>query len=270
MQSPHTPENWSAASAAYDLNFADFTGQYAESLLERADLHPEQSVVELAAGTGALTLRLAPRVGQLLSTDYSEGMLARLQPKLERAALTNVTLRQMNGMAMDLKDAEFDRALCQFGIMLFDDPSAGMREMCRVLKPGGRAVLSGWAGPDRFETFGVFTRAIAIGAPDLPKPTARAPIFVLSEPSEFEGMLIDAGFQSAKVDFVTHRFQPPSIDRFLEIFQVSAPPARQLFAAVGPEVTARILAAMRSILEERFGDGPISLANTATVGVAVR
>jgi ubiquinone/menaquinone biosynthesis C-methylase UbiE len=108
--SAHTPDEWDEASAHYDANITDFTSNYAE----------------VAAGGGALTLALAPHCAELLSTDYSQGMLDLLQEKLTARGPDNVTCRQMDGMALDVPDATFHRGFCQFGMMLFAEPGAGM------------------------------------------------------------------------------------------------------------------------------------------------
>ncbi|MBK8164322.1 MAG: class I SAM-dependent methyltransferase [Gammaproteobacteria bacterium] len=61
------------------------------------------------------------------------------------APLTNVSFRTMPAEHLDFADASFDKALCRFGVMLFEDPLKGCREIHRVLKPGGAFAFAVWA-----------------------------------------------------------------------------------------------------------------------------
>jgi ubiquinone/menaquinone biosynthesis C-methylase UbiE len=243
---------------------------FAEAAIEAAELAEASRVVEVAAGSGALTLELAPLCEDLLAIDYSQGMLDRLRPKLEAEGYEHVRLAQMDGMALDLEDEQFDHAFSQFGVMLFDEPARGLAELCRVLIPGGRAVVTAWAGPDRFETFGMFGKAVQRALPDMPMPDGPPPIFSLSDVDVFATMLETAGFSEARVDHVTRTLSVDSVDEFVEVFTVSAPPPRALFAAIGPEASERVRQALHDVLTERFGAGPVELSNTATLGVARR
>jgi len=270
MPSPHTAENWDAASANYDANITEFTAKYADDALAYAELGSGLRTLEVAAGGGAMTLKLAPQVGELLAVDFSQGMVDLLRAKLAELGHDNVTCQQMDGMALDLPDASFDLGICQFGMMLFDNPGKGLSEMARVLKPGGRAVITAWAGPDKFEAFGLFGMAIRTGLPDMPMPPGPPPIFSLSDPERFTAMMLEAGFSEARVEHATHVMTSPSIDEFVHMFSTSAPPARALFAKIGPKGAERVQGALRKLLQDRFGDGEIVLSNTATIGVATK
>jgi ubiquinone/menaquinone biosynthesis C-methylase UbiE len=270
MRSPHTPENWNEASEHYDEHITPWTGQFAEEAIRAAELGDDARVLEVAAGGGALTLPLAPLCGELLAVDYSQGMLDRLRSKIEASGHTHVRLQQMDGMALDLEDESFDYAFSQFAVMLFGEPARGLSELCRVLVPGGRAVVTAWAGPEHFDTFAIFGEAMRRALPDHPKPDGPPPIFSLSDVEVFTSMLKDAGFSEARVDHVTRTWSVDSADEFVKLFFISAPPGRQLAAAIGPEATGRVKEAMHDVLAERFGVGPVELSNTATLGVARR
>jgi ubiquinone/menaquinone biosynthesis C-methylase UbiE len=196
-------------------------------------------------------------------------MLERLRPKLDAEGHSHVSLAKMDGMALDVESESFDAALCQFGVMLFPEPARGIQELYRVLKPGRRAIVTAWAGPEKFESFGVFGKAIRRALPDLELPSP-PPIFSLSDENVFTSMLKDAGFSEASVEHVTRVWTKATAEEFTDIFTSSAPPARALFAAIGPEGAKRVRDAMHEVLKERFGNGPVELKNTATMGIARR
>jgi SAM-dependent methyltransferase len=130
-----------------------FFHDYAEDMAKRLEVRPEISVLETACGTGIVTERLLARLagrGKLVATDLSEPMLAYAAAKLPRALPTakNVEWRQADATELPFDDRSFDAVVCQFGLMFFPDKSAGLREAFRVLKPGGRALVSVW---DRLE-----------------------------------------------------------------------------------------------------------------------
>lgn len=266
---PHTPENWGAASQAYDEKIAPFTGSYAPELVERLDADETSKVLEVAAGSGALTEVLAPEVGSLLATDFSSEMIERLRARLGAREIANVECAVMNGMALELEDAAFDRVICNFGLMLFPDRSRGFAEMRRVLRPGGRAVVSGWAGPSDFEAFGIFMAALQHAIPDRPAPPAPAPIFSLADPDAFRAEMEAAGFVDARVDLVEGHFDAESNDHLWDMLTSGAPPAKVLLDQIGPEATVEVRASLDGLLRERFGEGSIRLRNVATVGTGV-
>jgi ubiquinone/menaquinone biosynthesis C-methylase UbiE len=117
---------------------------WAADLLELAALRPGERLLDLACGTGIVARLAAPRVGpagRVVGVDVNQGMLAvaRSRPAPAGAA---IEWRQESATALALPDATFDVVLCQQGLQHIPDRSAAVREMRRVLVPGGRALAS--------------------------------------------------------------------------------------------------------------------------------
>lgn len=266
MESPHTPENWSAAAADYDEAITDFTSLYIDDLLERLEPSPSCETLEVAAGPGNVTVRLSPRCQRVLATDYAPGMIERLRMRLEREGVQNVECAVMDGQALDVEDGTFSRAVSNFGVMLFSDRAAGFSEMRRALRPGGRAAVSGWSGPDKFEAFGLFGQAVQKALPDLPQPDQPPPIFSLADVDRFEAEMEAAGFTDVRVDRVDHVFETPSKEAFWDLMSNAAPPAKVLFARIGEDNVQAVKDQLFEMLDARFGGGPVALHAEATIG----
>jgi SAM-dependent methyltransferase len=134
--------------ADYELIAEPFTQPYAEQAVVLAGgVRAGTRVLDVAAGTGALTLLAARAGAHVLGTDFAPGMVARLAERIAAAGFDDVrcSARVMDGRALDLPDDSFDMAFSMFGVMLFDDPLRGLAEMVRVVRPGGRVVLAVWA-----------------------------------------------------------------------------------------------------------------------------
>ena len=124
-----------------------FFEAYAEDLARRiAALQPHR-VLEIAAGTGALTRALATRLGpdaHIIATDLSPAMLERARTDVRLANDGRMTWRLADALSLPFGDAAFDVVACQFGVMFFPDKVRGYREVHRVLKPGGAFVFNVW------------------------------------------------------------------------------------------------------------------------------
>jgi demethylmenaquinone methyltransferase / 2-methoxy-6-polyprenyl-1,4-benzoquinol methylase len=92
--------------------------------------------LDVATGTGDLAIELAARGGDVVGSDFSEGMLARARTKAP-----GLTWEQADAMALPYPDGTFDAATVGFGARNFGDLSRGLREMARVVRPGGRVVI---------------------------------------------------------------------------------------------------------------------------------
>jgi len=175
--------------------------RYAADLAERAAALTPTAVLEIAAGTGAVTRALAPKLpahARYVVTDLNQPMIdyaASQQPPDSR-----ITWQQADALKLPFEDASFDLVLCQFGAMFFPDRPLAYREAKRVLKPGGHYLFNVW---DRIEE-NVFahevTKALAVIFPDdPPRFLARTPHGYHDKAlirSELEG----AGFSGVTID----------------------------------------------------------------------
>jgi ubiquinone/menaquinone biosynthesis C-methylase UbiE len=117
-----------------------------------AALQPGEWVVDVACGTGLVTVRAAASVGPegvVVGTDISAQMVASAYTVAARQRLRHTTFARMDAEALQLQDGTFDVALCALGLMYVPNPLRALREMHRVLKPGGRAVAAVWGQRDR-------------------------------------------------------------------------------------------------------------------------
>lgn len=134
--------------------FAD----WAPAVADAAALAPGQRVLDVACGTGILARTAADRVGEkgsVTGLDLNRAMLtvaARVRPDLD--------WRQGDAQALPFADGSFDRVLCQMALMFFPDRSAAVREMARVVLPGGIVTLMAPATLDAQPAWGPFVQVV--------------------------------------------------------------------------------------------------------------
>lgn len=262
-----TPEGWDATREGYDAEVAPFTGQFARSAFELAGLSPGSRVLDVAAGTGALALHAARAGMNVLATDFAPGMIAKLREHVREEGLRNLDTAVENGQSLGLADASFDAAFSIFGLIFFPDRAAGFRELHRVLRPGGVAVVTGWCGPDRFRVFGVIGHALREAVPDLPAPAEPPAALSLADPERFRSEFEAAGFKEVGIRTLSHPFKADSASAVLDRFQTAAPPLRALVENLGPDQLTAFRKAMLRLLEAEFGGGPVTLDCEAHVGI---
>jgi ubiquinone/menaquinone biosynthesis C-methylase UbiE len=129
---------WDNIAAGYDRTNTPTQMWLANEGLRRADLRAGMRFLDVAAGSGALSIPAARLGAQVLATDLSQVMLEHLNARARNEELS-IETRVMDGHALELKDNTFDIAGSQFGVMLFPDMPRGIREMARVTKPGAGA-----------------------------------------------------------------------------------------------------------------------------------
>src|SRR5687767_10642743 len=142
--------------------------------LRRAGLRAGMRFLDVAAGSGALSIPAARLGAQVLATDMSPAMLKLLEARAGQEGLT-VETRVMDGQALQLDDNSFDLAGSQFGVMLFPDMPKGISEMARVVKPGGRVLMNVYGDPHKIEFFGFFVDSIQSVRPSFNGPPMDPP-----------------------------------------------------------------------------------------------
>jgi SAM-dependent methyltransferase len=196
-------------------------------LIEHLELQPGQRVLELASGpgdTGFMAAELLAPGGTLISSDASEPMLEVARARARALGIDNVEFKQLELEWIDLPTASVDAVLCRWGVMLVVDPAAALREVRRVLRPGGRAALAVWAPPEENPWATIPTRVLVdLGHEEAPDPNAPG-MFALAAEGRLRELLEDAGFVDVFVESVTLTRALPGVREYVDqMLDVSVP-----------------------------------------------
>lgn len=153
MTIPETPvrtsrEQFDRQAAHYNAQWNTWTEKTLHWLLENADHRPEDTVLDVATGTGFTALAFAPHVRSVVGLDVSPGMLAEARQKQEAQALTNVTWIEGAAEAMPFPNASFSLVTTRVAPHHFLSIPQFLAEVKRVLIPGGRFLLADTCVPD--------------------------------------------------------------------------------------------------------------------------
>jgi ubiquinone/menaquinone biosynthesis C-methylase UbiE len=202
-----------SAAEVYDEFFVPaLFEEWAQRIADAASVKPGQRVLDVATGTGILARTVAERVapgGSVVGLDINEGMLAVAQRKASQ-----VEWRQGAAESLPFEAESFDAVVSQFGLMFFEDKTAAIREMMRVLRPGGQLTVAVWGrleeSPGYADLAALLERLFGKEAAE----ALRAP-FTLSDVSKLRSILSDAGLSDAKI--TTHQGSThfPSIESWM-------------------------------------------------------
>ncbi len=201
-------ERWERAAQGWGkraANVRDWGMPASAWMIEHLGLQPGQRVLDLAAGpgdTGFLAAELVAPGGTLITSDGAEAMLAVARARAQELGIGNVEFKQLDLEWIDLPTASVDAVVCRWGVMLTVDPAAALREIRRVLTPGGRAALAVWAPPEDNPWATIPTRALVTLGHAEPPPADAPGMFALAAPGRLGEMLEDAGFTEVVVDAV--------------------------------------------------------------------
>lgn len=269
LQPDQRPTLWSDHVAVYEAVFEPLTNAFARRALDRLNLAPGASLLDVAAGSGGAALMAASHNIDVLAIDASPGMVSRIR---ERAAATAAGPRLramvMDGQALSLPDASFDAAISTFGVILFPDAPAGMREMARVLRPGGRVAIVAWTEPQRYEAATRLIDAIAAVRGPQPLPATMPAQLRFREEAEFRTLLRAGNLKVEEIVRVEERMRAPSA-RWLAQHLDFAPGMAAWLSSLGDD-RERVLDAFVAALERDQGTGEIALLAVVFVGIARR
>ena len=174
LQPDQRPERWDDRVALYEQAFEPLSLAFARQAIGRIGPRPGMRVLDVAAGAGGAALALAEAGAVVTATDASPRMIDRVRRRAGAAGVA-VDARVMDGTALEFPDAAFDAALSVFGVILFPDAVAGLSEMRRVVRPGGRVAVVAWTQPHRYELAANLWEAILSIGLDPAAPAASPP-----------------------------------------------------------------------------------------------
>ncbi len=185
------------AAAAYDALFVPaLFDQWVSMVADAAAIGPGQRVLDVACGTGVLTREIAARIGKnghVVGLDPSPGMLA-------FAAARQSAVEWTRGVAESIPfpDHSFDAVVSQFGLMFFEDAGQSIREMLRVLQPGGRYSIAVWDAVDNIPGYSAELALIGRLAGEAAASAVRAP-FCLGDRGQLSALFEAAGARRTEI-----------------------------------------------------------------------
>jgi ubiquinone/menaquinone biosynthesis C-methylase UbiE len=259
------PAAWSEAAPGY----AQFIGswlEYAHEALRLVPVRASDDVLDVATGPGTLALLAAPKAAHVVAVDFSPGMLKVLEARAAAANVRNIETGVMDAQALALDDGRFDAAYCLFGFMFFPDRARAFRELCRVLEPGGRALVATWAPIERRPLMKVGFDALAEALPQLPLPTKGD----LQSVEECEAEMSAAGFRDVKAHTVTARVAIESAESYLDATARGSAPFVMMKKKLGAQAWAAVEQRLLGALRKRIPVGGTSLTAEALLTVGTR
>lgn len=228
----------------YETELTRLTVAIRRRLLELLDPRPGETILDVAAGTGTLSLAIASAVGprgKVLCTDLSPRMVAAAHRHVRLAGATNISCEIMDAHDPNLPDHSVEGAVCSFGYMLMPDPSAALRATRRVLRPGGRLVLATWGAPER-NLWIVLVGAALLHHGYLTgmDPTGPGGVFSLSDQKVVVAAARSAGFAQVTTETVDleHRFS--SFDAYWDLQVATGGPIAAALAQLDEAEVARV------------------------------
>ena len=266
LQPDQQPARWDAHAAAYEQVFEPLTDAFATRALELLGPLAGLTLLDVAAGAGGAALLAARQGAHVTAVDASPAMAARIAARAAQTGLA-VTAAVGDGMALELPDGAFDRALSCFGIVLFPDPARGMAELYRVLRPCGRAAIVTWTQPHRYE-LAARLRAAAVAVCGAAPPGELPAQLRFTDPGLLSLLLSGAGFHSVGVETVGAALHAPSAGE-LAASLAFAPGMAAMLDALGGSRQAVLDAFTAQLLVDRHTGG-VSLGAVAHMAVGVR
>ena len=201
-------QHWDAKATAW-ANHSDtlstMADRYNLPLLEAAGLKAGDHVLDLASGVGepAFTeARLAGPDGVVIATDLAEAMLTALKAR-DTENLLRLTTADMQ--RLPFWNSCFNRVICRFGIMFVPDPLKALRDVRRVLMPGGRAAFMVWGQREDQTMFSLLSNAVEALTGE-PPDDHHFQIFRFGAPGALAALFKTAGFRD--VTETSHSFTP--------------------------------------------------------------
>lgn len=254
---------WDAIADRFDRYATPQTMAFGTQVMARLPLGPGVAVLDVAAGSGGLSIPAARTGADVVAVDIAPTMIERLAARGRAEGLTTLQARVGDGTALDVDDDTFDVAVSMNGVSLFPDLEAGLRELVRATRPGGTVLVATFGPVQRAEFIAFWLRALQATAPGaIPTPPDPMPPFRLADPSTFRQALVAAGLHDVGVETATWEMAFDSVDHLMDTTLGSNPIAGQLTAGVTDQQLDQARQVLDGMLRERSGGDPGAVLHT--------
>jgi len=203
-----TPENarrsatftFDATADAFDSSALGFRDYFGRKTIEKLNLREGARVLDVCCGTGSSAIPAAELVGTsgfVIGIDLADRLLALAREKARQRGLQNVAFRAADMLELDYSADSFDVVLCVFGIFFVPDMPAAIRQLWRLVRPGGKLAITTWGRNVLEPANSVFWRSVREHRKEL--PIQSHPWDRIADPEGLRQLLRAAGVEAAEV-----------------------------------------------------------------------
>ncbi len=227
--------------------FAAASDQAIPALLDGCGAKAGLKVLDLCCGQGNVSQALIARGCNVFGVDFSPTMLAHAHSRVPQASFV-----QADAQELPLAPSEFDVVVSSLGICHVPDQPRALREIKRVLRPGGRLAMTVWFGPEASPAFEIMYRAIQNAGDPLVTTPPGPDFHQFSRKASADALLLGAGFSNIHLQAVDCALDLDDPDRLFEIFQKGTVRAAAILAAQPRQRLEAIRCALRDSVQNRY------------------
>lgn len=257
------PATWDLVTETYTQHVVPVLEGYAREALRLAALAPASEVLDVAAGPGTLALLAAEGGHAVTAIDFSRNMIDRLKASASARKL-RVDAKVGDGQALEVPGDKFHAAFSMFGLIFFPSRARGFSELYRVVRPGGKVVVSSWAPVEKLPFMSAVFGSLAELVPNTAPPTR-----VMDTPESCITEMGTAGFSDVRVEQITFSFESPSLAEYWKWFPASCAPLAALSKQLGVDYP-RVMEKLYARVHEKLGPGPLKVDMPALLTVGTR
>jgi ubiquinone/menaquinone biosynthesis C-methylase UbiE len=263
-------ETWNKFSPGWkkwDELTMDFLKPMGNEIIKLLDLKNDDLVLDVAAGTGEPGLTIASRLtgGKVISTDLAEGMLEIAQENAKNRGIKNFETIACDVCELPFANNTFDAISCRFGFMFFPDMSLALKEMTRVLKPGGKIATTVWNIPEKnfwvTAIMGTINKNI-----ELPPPPPGAPgMFRCSKEGFMSNIFAQAGLKNISENEVTGKLNCKTVDIYWDLMNDVAAPVVAALSKTDDVMRQKIKEEVYLLVHQKHPDNNVVIDSSALV-----
>ena len=250
-------ETWNKFSPGWkkwDEVTMDFLKPMGTEIIKLLHLRSDDFVLDVAAGTGEPGLTIASHLngGKVISTDLAEGMLELAQENAKKRGIKNFETIVCDVSELPFPNNTFNAISCRFGFMFFPDMEKAIKEMVRVLKPGGRIATSVWNVPEKnfwvTAIMGTISKNI-----EMPPPPPGAPgMFRCAKAGFMRDLFTHAGLSNVSVEEITGKLNCKTTDVYWDMMNDVAAPVVSAISKADDAMRQKIKEEVFALVNQKY------------------
>lgn len=262
--------SWNKSSPGWkkwdDLTL-DFLKPYGNEIIKQLQLKDTYMVLDVAAGTGepGLTIAKIVKNGKVIITDLSDDMLVIAHENAVNAGITNVEFNVCDVCELPFSDNTFDAISCRMGFMFFPDMLLAVKEMARVLKPGGKISSSVWSAPEKNFWF-AGTIGIVKSHMELPVPPAGSPgMFRCAKDGLIADLFAQAGLKNISQQELQSKLNCGTAETYWSFMSEVVGPVVSALGQADTATKEKIKAGVFELVNQKYPEGKVLIDSSAFI-----